>query len=124
MADEIKVTSKQVTVGGRKLTVYKKTFEMQLARFTFMEDAEKRLNGNGAPQEGEGLAAIVRRGFTKMTYPSLRACTTGKLWTEEECYKIEQDDLDNWLLTAQELNPDWFPAREPETQQEIIEKKV
>src|SRR6185503_1796616 len=121
---EFKITSKQITVGGRKLTVYKKTFEMQLARFTFMEEAAARLNGSGTPQEGESLAVMIRRGFTKMTYPSLKACTTGKLFTEDEGYKIEQDDLDMWLRTAQELNPDWSPPSEPETQQEIIEKKV
>jgi len=120
---EFKISSKQITVGGRKLTVYKHTFEMQLARFTFMEEAEKSMNGNGTPQEGEGLAAMIRRGFARSTYPSLKACTTGKVFSEDDCYKIEQDDLDKWLTTAQELNPDWFPTKEPETQEEVIEKK-
>lgn len=123
MPDEFKVTNKVITVAGRKLTVWKKTFQMQLDRFTMMEEAEKRMNGNANGHEGEGLAEIIKRGFARMTYPSLKACTTGKLFAEEECYKIEQDALDLWLTTARELNPDWFPVAGETTEQEIIEKK-
>lgn len=124
MASEIKVTNKTIAVAGRKLTVSKSTFEAQLRRFTLMEEAEKRLNGNGLPQEGEGIEALIRRGFALRTYPSLAACTTGKVFEEAECFKIENDDLEAWLATARELNPDWFPSGEPETQQEIEEKKT
>jgi hypothetical protein len=120
---EFKVTNKQITVAGRKLTVFKKTFEMQLERFTLMEEAIAQLNGNGEYQEGESLAVTIRRNFKKATYPSLKACTTGKLFTEDECFKIEQDDLDRWLVTAAELNPDWFPKQGTETQEETTEKK-
>jgi len=123
MAEEFKVTHKAITIAGRKLTVWKSTFEAQLKRFTLMEEAEKRLNGNGVPQEGESLEALIRRGFTLRTYPSLAACTTGKLFDEPECFKIENDDLELWLATARELNPTWFPAPD-ETQQENEEKKM
>lgn len=115
--------SKTITVAGRKLTVHKKTFELTLKRYTLMEEAEKSLNGNGTPQEGEGLEAIVRRGFALRTYPSLVACTTGNLWTEQECFKIDEDELELWLTTARELNPLWFPTG-AETDEELQEKKV
>lgn len=90
-----------------------------------MEEAERRLNGDGNPQEGEGIEAIVRRTFTRITYPSLAACTKGKVLTEQECYLIESDDLDLWLSTARELNPDWFPVStvSAETAAEALEKK-
>lgn len=125
MAEEIKSPpSKTITVAGRRLTVHKKTFELTLKRFTLMEEAQKSLNGSGEPQEGEGLAVMIRRGFTLNTYPSLAACTTGKLFTETECFKIDEDDLERWLSTARDLNPVWFPAVTAETPEESLEKKV
>src|SRR5690349_21559303 len=106
MADEIKAPpSKTITVAGRRLTVHKKTFELSLKRFTLMEAAEKSLNGSGEPQEGEGLEVMIRRSFTLTTYPSLLACTTGKLFTEAECFQIDEDDLELWLSAARDLNP-------------------
>lgn len=124
MADEFKVAHKTITIAGRKLTVWKSTFETQLKRFTLMENAEKNLNGNGDPQEGESLETIIRRGFTLRTYPSLAACTTGKVFDEADCFKFENDDLELWLATARELNPDWFPSVEPETKEVEQEKKI
>jgi hypothetical protein len=122
--DEIKVTHKPITVAGRKLTVWKKTFEMQLRRFTLIEQAEQSLNGNGIPQEGEGIEATIRRGFSRVTYPSLAACTTGKVFTEAECFQIENDDLEAWLEAARELNPDWFPAVTTETDDSEEKKEL
>lgn len=121
--NEFKVTNKVINVAGRKLTVWKATFESQLKRFTLMEQAQQALNGHGTPQEGEGLEVMVRRGFALNTYPSLLACTTGKVLTEAECFKIENDDLEAWLTAARELNPTWFPTVTAETAEEIIEKK-
>lgn len=124
MADEIKVTHKAITIAGRKLVISKATFGAQLKRFTLMENAEKQLTGD-QPQE-ESLEALIRRGFTIRTYPSLTACTTGKVFSEAECFEIENDDLELWLATARELNPTWFPSPEPEPEAlagEVIEKK-
>jgi len=121
MAEEFKVTHKVITIAGRKLTVSKATFEAQLKRFTLMENAEKQLTGD-QPLE-ENLEALIRRGFTLRTYPSLAACTTGKVFSEADCFKIENDHLELWLATARELNPTWFPAPD-ETQQENEEKKM
>jgi hypothetical protein len=123
MAEEIIVPHKTLTVAGRNLKVWKKTFEMQLKRFTLIEEAEKTLNGNGIPQEGEGIAVTIRRGFHRLTYPTLAACTTGPLFTEEECFQIENDALEDWLTAARELNPDWFPAVTTETAEAELEKK-
>src|SRR5688572_10264014 len=124
MSDEFKVASKAITVATRRLTVHKQTFELQLRRFTLMERAEKSLNGNAIPQEGEGIEALIRRGFTLRTYPSLAACTTGKVFTEEECFKIDGDAVEVWLTAARELNPTWFPAGQSETEEEQAEKKA
>jgi len=121
---EIQITHKVISIGGRSLTVWKKTFEMSIQRFTFMEQAQKSMNGHGTPAEGEGIAEMIRRGFRLNTYPSLAACTTGKVFSHDECLKtIENDDLELWLTTARDLNPDWFPAATPETNEEITEKK-
>jgi hypothetical protein len=115
--------SKTITVAGRRLTVHKKTFELTLKRFTLMEAAQASLNGNGTPQDGEGLETMIRRGFTLQTYPSLAACTTGNLFSEAECFQIDEDELERWLETARALNPLWFPSVTPETAEEAVEKK-
>ena len=124
MSDEFKVASKTITIATRRLTVHKKTFELQLRRFSLMEQAEKSLNSNAVPQEDEGIEALIRRGFTLRTYPSLLACTTGKVFTEEECFKIDNDELEAWLTAARDLNPDWFPNGQPDTKEEQAEKKA
>lgn len=108
---------KNVTIGKRKLTVHAKTFGMQLKRFTLMEKAQL-----DPMIEGEGLEAIIRNGFHRMTYPSLVACTDGKVPTEAECFDIADDDLNEWLQAARELNPDWFPVA-GETQEDVDKKK-
>ena len=121
---EIQITHKDIKVGGRKLTVWKKTFEMSIQRFTLMEQVQASMNGSSKPSEGEGIADVIRRGFRIATYPSLIACTTGKTFTHDECLNIiEHDDLELWLSTARDLNPDWFPSARPETNEEITEKK-
>jgi hypothetical protein len=120
---DIKVAHKTVTIAGRKLTVWKATLETNLKRFTLMEEAGKALNGHGTPQEGEGIAVLVRRSFALNTYPSLLACTTGKVWTESECFQIENDELEAWLTAARELNPSWFPAVTAVTPEETLQKK-
>jgi hypothetical protein len=128
MAEEIKVTSKEITIwvrGEKKprtLVVRKAVFEEKLKRFTLIEEIEKNLNGEGVLPEGAGLEAMVRLGFKKMTYPSLVTCTTGKVPTEAECYQVDEEDLELWLTTARELNPTWFPVS-TETATESIEKK-
>lgn len=107
--------SKEITVGKKKLTVHKKTFGMQLRRFALMDAAQ-----NDPPAENDNpLIASIISGFHRLTYPSLSACTTGKLPTEQECFdSITDDDLNAWLEAARELNPDWFPANETQEQAE------
>lgn len=122
-SDPFKVTVKQITVAGRKFTVCKATFEAQLKRFTLMEQVEKSLNGNGELQPEDGLEAFVRLGFKKITYPSLASCTSGRLFTEDECFRIEQDELDKWLSAARELNPSWFPSVAGEAEADTLQKK-
>jgi hypothetical protein len=98
--------SKTVIVGGKKLIVYRRTFGMQLRRFTLMEAAQ--LDPDAI---GEGLEALTRNAFHRVVYPSLVACTDGKCPTEQECFdKIPEDDLNAWLQAARELNPDWLPS--------------
>ena len=103
MSDEL---VKVITVGKKKLTVHKKTFGMQLRRFTLMEAAQL-----DPPAEGEGLEATLRNAFHCVIYPSLITCTEGKFPTEQECCdSITEDELQVWLDAARELNPDWFPS--------------
>ncbi len=105
------MTEKVITVGGRKLTVRRKTFGDQLRRFSMMEAAQL-----DPPYEGEGLEAVIRNGFHRATYPSLASCTTGaKVPTEPECFdSVPNDDLEAWLEAARECNPDWFPVPDEE----------
>ncbi len=110
-------TQKEIKVGGRKLTVHQQTFGMQLRRFTMMEQADKE-----APIEGDGLEALVRNGFHRITYPSLAACTTGKVPSEADCFDVlPNTDLEIWVATARELNPLWFPNAD-ETEEEKEKK--
>jgi hypothetical protein len=43
--------------------------------------------------------------------------------TEEECFQIDEDDLELWLTTARDLNPIWFPSESDEAK-ETQEKKL
>ncbi len=108
---------KQIKIGGRKLTVHRQTFGMQLKRFTMMENADKDI-----PFPGEGLEALVRNGFHRIPYPSLAACTSGTVPTEPDCYDvIANTDLEVWVAAARELNPLWFPNAD-ETSEEKEKK--
>src|SRR4026208_1030045 len=116
---------KTIEVGGRHLTVHKHTFEMSLSRYVAAEAARKEdLFPEVVAEEGHELtwteaAALSRRRFHTTTYPTLSACTIGDLWTEDECRNaITEDDLDLWISTATELNPDWFNATETKEEAE------
>lgn len=114
MTKETSLLSKTLSLGKNKVTVHKKTFGMQLERFTLLEAA-----GADAPVEGDGLAALIRNNFHRVLYPSLKACTTGNVPTEQECFDgITNDELDAWLQAAREMNPDWFPIADVTQEQE------
>lgn len=111
--------SQEITIGKRKLTVSRYTFGMQLRRFAMMDAAQQ----DPPAEDPSPLVASIRNGFHRMTYPSLAACTTGKVPTEQECYDaITDDELNAWLKTAREINPDWFPSGE-ETQEQAEKKE-
>ncbi len=105
---------KELKIGKTKIVVHTKTFGMQLRRYSLMEAAQL-----DQAFEGEGLEAVIRNGFHRVTYPSLAACTTGKVPTEPECFdSLTDDELNTWLSAEKELNPDWFPSADETKEQE------
>jgi hypothetical protein len=107
----------EIKIGKSKLTVHPKTFGDQLRRFSLMEAAQL-----DPLTEGDGIEAAIRNGFHRMTYPSLVACTSGKVPTEAECYDLPNDELETWLDAAREENPDWFPVVKAEADAEEEKK--
>lgn len=96
--------SKKIKVAGRAITVHKATFVMSLQRSVLIADAGKaKLNG-----EYKNLDESVVTYVHSLLYPSLTACSQGNLPTEAEFVALLDADVQRWLQTASELNPDWF----------------
>lgn len=96
--------SKKIKVGGRALTVFKASFVMSLQRSILIADAGKT-KPNG---EYKNLDSSVVIYVHQHLYPSLAACSQGKVPTEEEFLTLLEEDVNKWLEAASDLNPDWF----------------
>jgi hypothetical protein len=96
--------SKKIKVAGRTITVQKATFVMSLQRSVLIADASKQ-KPNG---EYKSLDASVVTYIHQLLYPSLTACSQGKLPSESEFLTLLEEDVNRWLQAASELNPDWF----------------
>jgi hypothetical protein len=96
--------SRKIKVAGRAITVYKASFVMSLQRSIAISNASQdKPNG-----EYKNLDASVVTYVHQLLYPSLVACSEGKLPTEAEFLKLLEEDVQKWLDAASELNPDWF----------------
>ena len=95
---------KKIKIAGRAITVHKATFVMGLQRSIVISNATvDKPNG-----EYKNLDPSVVTYVHQLLYPSLVACSEGKLPTEPEFLKLLEEDVQKWLDAASELNPDWF----------------
>jgi len=114
-------TSQKIKVAGRAITVHKATFVMSLQRSVLIADANKE-KPNG---QYKNLDASVVTYVHQLLYPSLVACSQGKIPTEEEFLTLFEEDVDRWTEAASALNPDWFSLKnEPAKVQEEKEKNA
>ena len=114
-------TSKKVKVAGRAITVHKATFVMSLQRSVLIADASKNaLNG-----EYKDLDPSIVTYVHQLLYPSLVACSQGKIPTEAEFILLLEEDVEKWMQAASTLNPDWFTlTKEPAKVKESKEKNA
>lgn len=113
--------SKKIKVAGRAITVHKATFVMSLQRSVLISNA-----GKEAPNgEYKNLDDSVIRYIHELLYPSLVACSQGKLPTEQDFLTLLEADVNKWIEAASELNPDWFALQnEPAKVKEDREKNA
>jgi hypothetical protein len=96
--------SKKIKVAGRAIIVHKASFVMSLQRSVLISNATtEKPNG-----EYKNLDPSIVTYVHQLLYPSLVACSEGKLPTEAEFLKLSEEDVQRWLDTASEKNPDWF----------------
>jgi hypothetical protein len=96
--------SKKIKVAGRAIVVYKASFVMSLQRSIAISNATTdKPNG-----EYKSLDASIVTYVHQLLYPSLVACSEGKLPTEAEFLKLLDEDVQGWLDAAAAMNPDWF----------------
>ena len=110
--------SKKIKVAGRAIVVFKASFVMSLQRSVLIAEASKN-KPNG---EYKDLDASIVTYVHQLLYPSLAACSQGKIPTEEEFLSLLDDDVSRWLNIASELNPDWFSTK-TETKKEKESKE-
>jgi hypothetical protein len=120
MSDQ-QLLSRKIKVAGRAITVHKATFVMSLQRSVLIADAGKE-KPNG---EYKNLDASIVTYVHQLLYPSLAACSQGKIPTESEFLSLLEADVNRWLEAASALNPDWFTLQnEPAKVEEDREKNV
>lgn len=96
--------SKKIKVAGRAITVHKATFVMSLQRSVLIADANKEAPNGKYKDLDSSIVTYVHQ----LLYPSLVACSQGKVPAEEEFLTLLDEDVQRWLAAAAELNPDWF----------------
>jgi len=113
--------SKKIKVAGRAITVFKASYVMSLQRSVLIADANKE-KPNG---EYKNLDSSVVTYVHQLLFPSLVACSHGKLPTEEEFLNLLEEDVQKWMDVASDLNPDWFSIQnEPKRVKEEKEKNA
>jgi hypothetical protein len=87
---------------GREIEVFESTWESSSMRTRIEEKAradKARLNGSGDP---------VFFFFLETFYSYLASCSRGSVPAAEEAYTLPDPDLDGWLLSVIEVNPESF----------------
>lgn len=84
--------------------VFKASFVMSLQRSVLIADANKKETDG----EYKNLDSSVVTYVHQLLYPSLMACSQGKVPTEQEFLGLLEEEVNRWLDAASELNPDWF----------------
>lgn len=111
--------SKKIKVAGRAITVHKATFVMSLQRSVLIANATQDSPNGEYKQLDHSIVTYVHQ----LLYPSLAACSQGKLPTEAEFLTLLEEDVNRWLEAASSLNPDWFSmSGEPAGTRERREK--
>lgn len=109
--------TKEIDLCGEMLTVSEASNAMDIERTFLISQA--RVDG-AVPEEMDALGQYTFY-VTSLLYPSLIACTTGKVPTVDEfLYSIPTEASSRWTDVARELNPKWFAFLVGE---EDIEKK-
>lgn len=118
---DITSTVKKIKVAGRAITVHRATFVMSLQRSVLIANAGKE-SPNG---EYKDLDSSIVTYVHQLLYPSLVACSQGKIPTEAEFLGLLEHDVEGWIAVASELNPDWFSqGNEPKKVKEDREKNA
>jgi hypothetical protein len=118
MSDQL---SKKIKVAGRAITVHKATFVMSLQRSVLIANASKEAPNGEYKDLDDSVATYLHQ----LLFPSLSACSQGKLPTEKEFLTLLEADVNKWIEAASELNPDWFSnTNEPAKVKEETEKNV
>jgi hypothetical protein len=91
---------------GNKLVVHKATHLMAIQRISLQIDAQESWAGKDT---GTTELKLLKYDET-ITFPSLVACTTGKIPTLAEYHALPEEDVELWLSTAIKINPRWFPV--------------
>jgi len=95
--------SEKVKVNGKFITVWQASFVMNLQRSISISNASK-----DTPKAYENLDVQVVTYVHRLLYPSLVACSEGKVPNEETFLKLPNAEVEVWLDAASRLNPDWF----------------
>ena len=95
--------SEKVKINGKFITVWQASFVMSLQRSISISNASK-----DTPKAYENLDEQVVTYVHRLLYPSLIACSEGKVPNEETFLKLPNAEVEAWLGVASRLNSDWF----------------
>jgi hypothetical protein len=109
----------KLKVAGRAITVHKATFVMSLQRSVLISKAGTESPNGEYKNVDDSIVTYVHQ----LLYPSLVACSQGKIPTEEEFLTLLEQDVNPWIEAASALNPDWFSNGDSSKQTEEREKK-
>lgn len=96
--------SRKIKVAGRAITVHRATFVMSLQRSVLIANAGQETPNGEYKNLDDSVVGYVHQ----LLFPSLVACSQGKLPTEQEFLTLLEADVNRWISAARELNPDWF----------------
>lgn len=88
---------------------------MALQRASLVLDAQKVWEGKSIESTEEKLLKYDET----HTFPSLKACSTGKTPdTFAQFCEMLDEDIEKWIVEAAVTNPHWFPLEKDEAEEE------